>query len=251
MFLKWYQLHVFIIIGMIPEPQSRIAIKFVIKTNAVRKIERSVPEMVFLSLSRMRFDSSVIDFLFHLWMKIAFPVIFYVPFLSRFDSFIIIYLLYYLFRCFLVVLDKGNVLGQIVDVFLVEFVPIFALEALAFPPGLFVAVVEEHEVQEGLPVRPGLVRVAPDDLLGILVGIIIRCRCLVVRCLLLFLFLLFLLFPKPAILLLGFPGDDFHPERTALFFPKRRSVTRLVLMLILLQVLLLRVLRMRRCNKNR
>ena len=47
---------------------------------------------------------------------------------------------------FFVVLDKGNVLGQIVDVFLVKVVPLLGLEALAFPPSLFVAVVVKHEV---------------------------------------------------------------------------------------------------------
>ena len=47
---------------------------------------------------------------------------------------------------FFVVLDKGNVLGQIVDVFLVKVVPFLGLEALAFPPSLFVAVVVKHEV---------------------------------------------------------------------------------------------------------
>ena len=70
---------------------------------------------------------------------------------------------------FFVILDKSNVFGQIVDVFLIEFVSLRFLESLAFLPSLFVSIVVKHEIQQGFSIRSCLVRVPPNDLLGILV----------------------------------------------------------------------------------
>ena len=67
------------------------------------------------------------------------------------------------------ILDKSNVFGQIVDVFLIEFVSLRFLESLAFLPSLFVSIVVKHEIQQGFSIRSCLVRVPPNDLLGILV----------------------------------------------------------------------------------